>query len=100
MRAMPAVVVIILLTACSKQSQLNRGLVDAGIAPTTASCMSQEMAKRLSAKQLRKLDRVANDAGKELSEMSVSDFISAARRVGDAEVILVTGAAAAYCKAL
>lgn len=94
------IIAIILLGACSKEAAVNRGLVDAGVASPAASCMSREMAERLSAEQLRKLGRVADGSGKTLSEMSASDFIAAARRVGDAEVILVTGAAAAYCDAL
>lgn len=32
--------------------------------------------------------------------MTASDYIDVARHVGDAEVVLVTGAAAAYCDAL
>jgi hypothetical protein len=99
MRAI-SIVGLVLLTACSKEAAVNRGLVDAGIASPAASCMSREMATRLSADQLRKLGRVADGSGKTLAEMSVSDYIAAARRVGDAEVILVTGAAAAYCDAL
>lgn len=79
---------------------MNRGLVEAGIASPAASCMSREMAKRLSADQLRKLGRVADGSGKTPNEMSVRDYVAAARRVGDAEIVLVTGSAAAYCDAL
>ena len=93
-------ITIILLAACSKEAAVNRGLVDAGVASPAASCMSREMAERLSAEQLRKLGRVADGSGKTLAEMSVRDYVAAARRVGDAEVVLVTGAAAAYCDAL
>jgi single-stranded DNA-specific DHH superfamily exonuclease len=99
MRAI-AFAAIMLLTACSKEAAVNRGLVDAGIASPAASCMAREMAERLSVEQLQKLSRVADGSGKSLAEMSVADYIAAARRVGDAEVILVTGAAAAYCDAL
>lgn len=98
MRAV-AVAAMIVLTACSKEAAVNRGLVDAGVASPAANCMSREMAKRLSTEQLRKLGRVADGSGRTLSDMSVSDYVAAARRVGDAEVVLVTGAAAAYCDA-
>ncbi len=95
-----AIIAVVVLAACSKEAAVNRGLVDAGVASPAASCMSREMAKRLSARQLQKLGRVADGSGKTLSEMSVSDYVAAARRVGDAEVVLVTGAAAAFCDAL
>lgn len=95
-----AIISVLLLAACSKEAAVTRGLVDAGIASQAASCMSREMAKRLSADQLRKLGRAADAGGKTLAEMSVADYIAAARRVDDAEVVIVTGAAAAYCDAL
>ena len=57
MRAV-SLIAMVLLSACSKEAAVNRGLVDAGIAAPAASCMSREMAKRLSADQLQKLSRV------------------------------------------
>lgn len=93
------IVATIMLTACSKEGAVNRGLVDAGIASPTASCMAREMAERLSVEQLQKLRRLNDGSGQTLAEMSVSDYVAAARRVGDPEVIFVTGAAAAYCEA-
>lgn len=95
-----AVIAIMLLSACSKEAAVNRGLVDAGVASPAASCMAREMAKRLSAEQLQKLGRAEDASGKTLAEMSASDYIAAAQRVGDAKVVVVTGAAAAYCDAL
>lgn len=95
-----ALIAVLVLSACSKEAAVNRGLVDAGIASPAAACMSREMAKRLSVEQLRKLGRVADGSGKTLDEMSISDYLAAAQRVGDAEVVIVTGAAAAYCDAL
>lgn len=95
-----ACALIVLLTACSKEAAVSRGLADAGVRPAAADCMAHEMAERLSAEQLRKLARVSGDDGKALSEMNLADYVAAARRVGDAEVVLITGAAAAYCEAL
>lgn len=95
-----ACAIVILLGACSKEAAVNRGLTDAGVPPTAADCMAQEMAERLSAEQLRKLARVSGKDGKTLAEMNAADYLAAARRVGDAEVVLVTAGAAAYCRAL
>lgn len=90
----------ILLPACAKEAAVNRGLTDAGIAPAAASCMAREMAERLSAEQLRKLSRARGDDGKTLADMKAADYLAAAQRVGDPEVVVVTGAAAAFCGAL
>jgi hypothetical protein len=95
-----ALIAILLLGACTKEAAVERGLTDAGIASPAASCMSREMPKRLSVVQLQKLGRVTDGSGKTLDEMSTGDFLAAAKRVGDAEVVVVTGAAAAYCNAL
>ena len=100
MRKTMAILALVLLGACSKEAAVNRGLTSAGVAAPAASCMSREMAKRLSADQLRKLSRVADGSGKTLAEMTISDYVAAAQRVGDEEVVIVTGAAAAYCNAL
>jgi hypothetical protein len=95
-----AIMAILLLGACSKEAAVERGLVDAGVASPAAECMSREMAKRLSAEQLQKLSRVSDGSGKTLAQMSVADYVAAAQRVGDTQVVVVTGAAAAYCNAL
>lgn len=95
-----AILAMVLLSACSKEAAVNRGLVDAGIASPAADCMAREMSKRLSADQLKKLGRIEDGSGKTLAEMSTSDYMATAQRVGDVEVIAVTGAAAAYCNAL
>ena len=94
-----ALIAFCLLGACSKEAAVRQGLTDAGVASPAASCMAREMAERLSAGQLRLLGRAAGEGGKTLAEMGVADYIAAARRVGDAEVVIVTGAAAAYCDA-
>lgn len=95
-----AIIAVGLLAACSKEAAVDRGLVDAGVASPAASCMAREMAKRLSTEQLKKLGRADDGSGKTLAAMSVPEYVAAARRIGDAEVIIVTGAAAAYCDAL
>ncbi len=45
------------------------------------------MAKRLSVAQLQKLSRVTDGSSKTLDEMSIGDYLAAAKRVGDAEVV-------------
>ena len=97
MRYLILVTLIIAAMGCSKQSAVKSGLIDAGIAAPMADCMSAEMAKRLSVSQLQKLSRADTGDGKALNQMTSADYIERARRVGDPEVVAVTGLAAAYC---
>ena len=65
-----------------------------------ADCMSREMAKRLSAAELRKLSRIEGVGNGKPHQMTAAEYVEAARRVGDPKVVAVTGAAAAYCSAI
>lgn len=51
---------LVSLAACSKEAAVGRCLVDVGVAAPAASCMAREMAERLSADQLRKLERASD----------------------------------------
>lgn len=96
--SMAAVVAsILILTGCSKQGAVEAGLTNAGVSAPVADCMSVEMAKRLSTSQLQKLSRADIGEGKTLSQLTTADYIERARRIGDAEVVAVTGLAAAFC---
>jgi hypothetical protein len=95
-----ALSVLALLGACSKQAAVEQGLVSAGVSSATADCMSREMAKRLSVEQLQKLSRMSDGSGKTLAQMTIADYIEAARRVDDPTVVITTGAAAAYCNTI
>ena len=86
------------LAACTKQGVVKSNLVESGVAAPVADCMSQEMAKRLTIEQLQKLGRADTGDGKSLTSLTVADYIDRATRVGDPEVVAVTGLAAAYCR--
>lgn len=87
----------LVLTGCSKQGAVESGLTSAGVSAPMADCMSVEMSKRLSTSQLQKLSRADTGDGKHLNQLTTADYIERARRVGDAEVVAVTGLAAAFC---
>ena len=97
MRYVFIVAIGLTIAGCSKQGAVKSGLVSAGVAVPMADCMSREMANRLSIAQLQKLSRADTGDGKALSQLNVADYIERARRIGDPEVVAVTGIAAATC---
>jgi predicted TIM-barrel enzyme len=97
MRHVTVIVLALLAAACSKQQAVKSGLVEAGIASPVADCMSTEMSKRLSVAQLQKLARADTGDGKTLAQLTIAEVIERARRIGDPEVVVVTGLAAARC---
>ena len=82
------------LTGCvSKlaEGRVQSALVEAGLSAPNADCMAERMTDRLSIGQLRKLEALKGN------KRSVWDYVSAVRKVGDAEVLGVTSSAAALC---
>ena len=86
------------VSACaSARGRLERGLVDAGVAPVVASCMADQMDEQLSLAQMRKLGdlrRLDDDA------TSLDEFLANVRALRDPEILAVTSAAGAICWAL
>lgn len=83
------------LTAYVKQQAAKSGLIDAGVRAPVVQCMAGEMAKRLTVEQLKKLLRAGGVEDETTSPLTVNDYVERARRVGDPEFVVVTGAAAA-----
>lgn len=82
------------LTGCVSKiayPRVKSALVDAGLSDGNAACMADRMTDKLTIGQLRKLEALKGD------KRSVMDYVSAVRRVGDAEVLAVTASSAALC---
>ena len=79
------------------ESRVRSALVDAGVGARDADCMAERMVDRLTIDQLRKLERVKAREGERETNLSLSDYVSRVRRVGDAEVIAVTATSAGLC---
>ena len=82
------------LTGCVSKiayPRVKSALVDAGLSDGNAACMAGRMTDKLTIGQLRKLEALQGD------KRSVMDYVSAVRRVGDAEVLAVTASSAALC---
>ena len=86
--------VVLMSAACVQaiaESQVRSSLVDAGLSAANADCMAGRMVDRLSLAQLQKLKQLKGE------KRSLGDYVSAVRRVGDAEALAVTASSAALC---
>lgn len=93
---MKAIVLSVALLATCGPSKLAYGqvkgaLVDAGLSEETSGCMATRMTDKLSLKQLIKLRKLKG------ANRSLSEFVEAVRKVGDAEALQVTASSAALC---
>ncbi len=78
--------------------RVRTALIDSGIGEKRAECMAARMVDRLSISQLRKLQSgMAPQEGEPEQVDSVGELVKRVRRVGDAEVIAVTGSSAGLC---
>lgn len=83
------------LAACSPSKlaygQVKSAMLTAGLSEPNAACMATRMTDRLSLGQLNKLKQLKGE------KRSLSDYVDAVRRVGDAEALSVTASSAALC---
>ncbi|GAO56012.1 MULTISPECIES: hypothetical protein [unclassified Novosphingobium] len=83
------------LAACAPSKlaygQVKSAMMDAGLSEANSACMATRMTDRLSLGQLQKLKQLKGD------KRSLFDYVSAVRRVGDAQAIEVTASSAALC---
>ena len=90
-----AFVTILAVAACSPSKlaygQVKSAMVDAGLSEANSACMAERMTDRLSLGQLQKLKQLKGE------KRSLGDYVSAVRRVGDAEALAVTASSAALC---
>ncbi|MCP1468663.1 hypothetical protein J3E64_000330 [Sphingobium sp. OAS761] len=91
---------LVLLAGCASvtpESRLRAGLLDAGLSPRMAGCMTQHMVDRLNLAQLRRLQSLASLRKSHLGEMTVDRFLYKVRALEDPEIFLVTSKAAIRC---
>lgn len=90
-----AIAAVAVLAACSPSKlaygQVKSAMLDAGLSEPNAACMATRMTDRLSLVQLNKLKQLRGE------KQSLSDYVAAVRRVGDAEALSVTASSAALC---
>jgi hypothetical protein len=85
----------IFLAACAPSKlaygPVKSAMIDAGLSEPNADCMAERMTDRLSLGQLNKLKKLRG------KRQTLSDYVAAVRRVGDAEAVAVTASSAALC---
>lgn len=90
-----AVVAVLALAACAPSKlaygQVKSVMIAAGLSEPNAACMAERMTDRLSLGQLQKLKKLRGE------KRSLTDYVAAVRRVGDAEALSVTASSAALC---
>lgn len=83
------------IAACSPSKlaygQVKSAMIDAGLSEANSACMATRMTDRLSLVQLNKLKQLKGE------KRGLMDYVSAVRRVGDAEALQVTASSAAMC---
>ncbi|WP_271439078.1 hypothetical protein [Pontixanthobacter luteolus] len=77
--------------------RVRSALVENGIGEKRAECMAARMTDRLSVPQLLKLRNMEAQDGEPESPTGIRDFLRRVDRIGDAEVVAVTGSSAALC---
>ena len=88
----------IALAGCAtSQTQLQRGLINAGLPKAQSACMADRMVDKLSLFQLRRLSSLGNFEDEKLADMTVSRFMRNIRALKDPEIITVTTRAALGC---
>lgn len=95
MRLRIPLLAILALSACAPaklaEGRLRSALTDAGLSRGDASCMAERMTDRLSLAQVRKLEVLKTP------KRTLSDYVYAVRRLGDAQLFRVTASSAALC---
>ena len=89
-------VALLAATGCAEriaEGRVRSALLDAGLSEKNADCMAHRMVERLTIGQLRKLEALHGE------KRTISDYVIAVRRVGDAETLAVTTSSAALCAA-
>lgn len=88
------------LGACatvSPEARLRSRLIEAGVSPRTAQCLSVRMADRLSLLQLRRLQSLATLSAERVPALSVDQLLYRLRALEDPEIFTVTSHAALSC---
>ena len=100
MRTLAGACAALALAGCVQtiaQGRVERALTDNGVGENTAACMAERMVDRLTIEQLKKLENLKPREGEGKRPTGVRDFLRRVNRVGDAEVVAVTGSSAALC---
>lgn len=98
----PAVLLtaLLALAACavvSPREQVRARLLEAGVKPHMADCLSEKLARKLSIAQLKELGRAARLPGKDVGHMSIDELVYRLRATQDPRIVEVVTRAGIGC---
>ena len=96
--ALPLIAVSLMLAGCATpEARLRTGLNNAGLSKAMSACMAERMVDRLSLVQLRRLSALGSLKDKQLTDLSLDQFLRKVRALKDPEILTVTTSSAALC---
>ena len=98
--ATPAALLLASCATVSPEARVRAGLMDAGLPPSTAGCMAENMVDRLSLVQLRRIESLASLRKSHMDNLTVDRFLYKLRALEDPEIFAVTSKAAISCTLL
>ena len=97
-RFVPVFLLSLGLAGCATpETRLRTGLNNAGLSKAMSACMAERMVDRLSLVQLRRLSALGSLKDKQLTDLSLDQFLRKVRALTDPEILTVTTSSAALC---
>ncbi|MBY4637874.1 hypothetical protein K5P26_12060 [Sphingopyxis sp. XHP0097] len=94
----PLAVLALTLSACATpETRLRTGLNNAGLSKAMSGCMAERMVDRLSLLQLRRLSSLGSLKDREITDLTLDQFLRKVRALKDPEILGVTTSSAAVC---
>ena len=95
---LPLLAASLMLGGCATpETRLRTGLNNAGLSKAMSACMAERMVDRLSLVQLRRLSALGSLKDKQLTDLSLDQFLRKVRALKDPEILTVTTSSAALC---
>ena len=96
--AVSLVVLSLALAGCATpEARLRTGLNNAGLSKAMSACMAERMVDRLSLVQLRRLSALGSLKDKQITDLSLAQFLHKVRALKDPEILTVSTSSAALC---
>lgn len=95
---LPLAALALTLSACATpETRLRTGLNNAGLSKAMSACMAERMVDRLSLLQLRWLSALGSLKDREITDLTLDQFLRKVRALKDPEILGVTTSSAAVC---
>jgi hypothetical protein len=96
-RFIPLLVLTSLSACATPETRLRTGLMSAGLSAPQSACMADRMNDKLSLLQLKRLASLGSLKQKQVTSLSIAEFLHKVRALKDPEILIVTSKAALTC---